>query len=241
MCLYQELGQHWELTLFWNKLGWSLGGFLSLTIARMLADKPFSKVSVAGMLIIDSPYHFARSKIAQPLADAVISDIPELIQKSFDNCDIMLEHWDLPSWDGPTLGGKKVTVKSGIKKFELELGKILHKPLKEQWKVIDHELHDESSKDKDQMEEEGEKREEKPSKPKAPPPGVMIRCVQEVAKAEGAGGQPSLIDLYRHETMLGWEKNYPDYLKAMIDFDANHYDVFDKFDQEKVCEILLFL
>ncbi|KAJ6444872.1 Amt4 [Purpureocillium lavendulum] len=199
--------------------GWSLGGFLSLTIARMLAEDPSKKLSVAGFLIIDSPYHIARAKLTQKTTRSKIDGIPPLVQKAFDNCDVMLRHWDLPSWDGPSDGGKETKLRAGGRGFTLQPGTVLHKPLNEAWKEVGvKQYQHESTVDK----------------PIAPPPGVMIRCTRHTQKAEGAGPEPALIDIFRDETLLGWEGNHADFLKAVIDVDADHYGIFDRDDQSKM-------
>ena len=207
-----------SLTIHFCAVGWSLGGFLSLTMARMLAEDPSSKLSIAGFLIIDSPHHIARSKLAVPTSDTELVGIPDLVQKSFDNCDIMLEHWDLPSWDGPACGGREVTIGVAGSRFALEPGSVLYKPVDGVWKPIPVREY---------------KHEHPVDEPRAPPPGVMIRCTRPTEKPKGAT-DVCLIDLHRHETLLGWEGRHADFIKAVIDVDADHYNVFDKYDQIKV-------
>lgn len=187
-------------------------------MARMLADDRSSNLSIAGLLIIDSPYHIARSKLTVPTTDTQIDGLPDLVQKAFDNCDIMLEHWDLPSWDGPACGGKDVKVGVAGRSFTLKPGSVLYKPVDGAWKPITTRTYN---------------HETAVDEPKAPPPGVMVRCTRPIEKPEGAR-DPCLIDLYRDETLLGWEGNHADFIKAVIDVDADHYNVFDKYDQSKV-------
>ncbi|POR34498.1 Uncharacterized protein TPAR_05300 [Tolypocladium paradoxum] len=198
--------------------GWSLGGYLSLTMARMLADNPASNISIAGFLIIDSPYHIARSKLTVTTTDPQFDGLPDLVQKAFDNCDIMLEHWDLPSWDGPACGGKDVKIGVAGRSFALEPGSVLYKQVDGAWKPITTRMY---------------KHEKTVDEPREPPPGVMVRCTRPTEKPEGAS-DPCLIDLYRDETLLGWEGNHADFIKAVIDVDADHYSVFDKYDQPKM-------
>lgn len=203
-------------------LGWSLGGFLSVTIARMLADDPNAKISVAGMLLIDSPRHIARSKVTVPTSAPALSNLPDLVIKSFDNCDIILQDWDLPTWDGPTKEGKDVRVGVGGRSFTVNQNKVLYKPLRSPWKVIETKTF---------------KHETVVENPKAPPPAVLMRCVRHVKKLVSDSTGPCLIDLHREKTLLGWEEDYPDFVKACIDVDADHYDIFDHLSHDKVSAI----
>ncbi|KAM4054542.1 thioesterase domain-containing protein [Hirsutella rhossiliensis] len=185
--------------------GWSLGCLLSLTMAHMLAHDPSTNISIAGILSIDSPYHIASSKLTAPTSEAKIEDITDLVQKSFENCDVMLREWDLPSWQGPSGGGREVEVRVAGQSFTLQPGRLLYKPLGEDWKPII-----------------------------GPPPGVMIRCTRPAEKVAGSGPEPASIDRYRNETLLGWEGNYADFIRAVIDVDDDHYKIFDKYDEDKI-------
>lgn len=69
-----------------------------------------------------------------------------------------------------------------------------------------------------------------------PPPAVLIRCTQPVSNKTEETDDPCRVDIHRHETLLGWEGTHPDF-KAVIDFDADHYNMFDKFDNVKVGDI----
>lgn len=205
-------------------LGWSLGGYLSLSIARLLAEDPASEIKVVGMLIIDSPRHVPRAEIRSSTVEPELSDLPELIQKSFDNCDEMLEDWSLPSWDAPTNNGKPIPVAVTGRTYTIQPGTVLQKPVNGQWslqKVKQFEFKD------------------TPAESKAPPPAVMIRCTLPARKAKDAqdSSDPCIIDLFRNEPLLGWEGEYPDYIVATIDVEADHYNVFDKFDHTKVCTL----
>lgn len=190
-------------------------------MARMLADDPSTNLSIAGFLIIDSPYHIPRSELTIATCKSKVDDIPDLVQRAFDNCDRMLQHWSLPCWDGPACKGNDVEARVGGKNFALPLGRVLHKPVNDSWRPIKTQLY--------QHQDSG-------NEPATPPPAVMVRCTRPAAKEEGAGeSEPCLIDLHREKTLLGWEGNYSDFIKAVMDVDADHYTVFDKFDQVKVC------
>lgn len=199
--------------------GWSLGGLLSLTMAHMLAHDPSATIAVAGIVLIDSPFHVASSKLTMKTSEPKIGDTTPLVQKSFENCDAMLKNWELPRWDGPSGGGKEARVVVAGQSFTLRPGNVLYKPLGEDWKTIRTQQYQHDT---------------RIDKPITPPPGVMIRCTRPTAKMEGSGPEPASIDLYRAECLLGWEDNHPDFLQAIIDVDDDHYRLFDKYDEEKV-------
>lgn len=224
--------------------GWSLGGFLSLAMARVIASDPASySISVAGLLIIDSPYHIARSKITVPTSKAELPGLPALVEKSFDNCDDMLQDWDLPSWDSPDGGGgctdAQFTV--GGKTFRVPNGEVLRKPansdpLDNNWETVAVKPY------------KMDPRSNTPGTGAAgsPPPAVLLRCIKRakpksnlgdrhgLSQGQGQGHNGDtpgcLVDLFRHETLLGWEARYPDFIKAVIDVDADHYNLFERTD-----------
>jgi hypothetical protein len=61
----------------------------------------------------------------------------------------------------------------------------------------------------------------------------MVRCVQPTPTAEGSSSL-CLIDMFRDEMLLGWEGNYSDFIKVVIDVDSDHYNVFSIYDDAKV-------
>ncbi|RYP05217.1 hypothetical protein DL764_003959 [Monosporascus ibericus] len=118
--------------------GWSLGGYLALTMAHLLASKPSSAIRVAGLLLVDSPYHVPTRRLETSHCDPAIKGLPDLVRKSFSNCTEMLRKWELPRWDGPACGGRDVTFKVSEKRFALRTGQILHEPLEEAGQIIDN-------------------------------------------------------------------------------------------------------
>lgn len=198
--------------------GWSLGGFLSLAIARILADKANSRFSIAGMLIIDSPWHVPRDRLRSSTVEPELSGFPPLVQKCFENCDVMLEKWELPRWDAPAGGDGDARLATGGRSFNIRPNEFIYKPLDGDWRTETFQQYD---------------HQEISEKPKSPPPAVLIRCVQPVKKATESE-DPALIDIWRDEPLLGWERNYPDYIKATIDVDADHYNIFERTQMAKV-------
>lgn len=191
-------------------------------MARILADTPSVGIVIAGFLIIDSPYHIAESKLSVATSKCKLDGIPDLVLKSLDNCSDMLKDWDLPEWDGSLDCGEKIKVRADGQTFTLQSGVVLYKPLKESWKLIDTRTYHHTTAQKHAV---------------LLPLGVMIRCTRPMEREERSGPEPVLIDIYRDQTLLGWEGTYPDFLKAIIDVDDDHYGIFTAGDNQKVFHV----
>ncbi|KAK2597428.1 hypothetical protein QQS21_005976 [Conoideocrella luteorostrata] len=87
--------------------GWSLGGMLSLEVARCLADD--RNINVCGILMIDSVYPCAAKQLAN---SQTISEPPEegltknqiLAQRCMTQARRMVGEWQVPVWNGPFAG-----------------------------------------------------------------------------------------------------------------------------------------
>lgn len=85
--------------------GWSLGGLLSLQIARLLAeDETTPRVRVLGIVMIDSiyPRRPAPARIVPHAVEWSPSTKPETraaVQRCFDEAVRMVGEWELPTWD----------------------------------------------------------------------------------------------------------------------------------------------
>lgn len=191
--------------------GWSLGGYLSLSIARMLKDNPSPKITVEGLLLIDSPYHVALCRQPPSNVSPNFDGLPDLVRKSLDNCDVLLDKWDLPQWTGPAYGGKTVRFNVGGERYSLQDGSVLYKPLREDWRV---------KKTRTFLQNETAEQ------PAIPPPAVIVRCVGKTP-TKTVSSEPCRVDRYRDEPFLGWDGNYPSFIKAAIDTDTHHYNIFD--------------
>ncbi|KAL7793645.1 Alpha/Beta hydrolase protein [Trichoderma ceciliae] len=207
--------------------GWSLGGFLSLAVARFLADDPEAKIKVVGIVMMDTPYHIPYNQEQGPTDDPDIENIPEPVQKCFDRCDEMLEDWEVPKWDGPTCNGKIVFFGVGGRRYSVPPGKVLYKPFQGTWSSIEVPQYKPSE----------ESQPEKGSRPQetwiAPPPTVLIRSTQAMPLPEGRT-DPFIIDKYRGDNTLGWSGKVPEFIRAVIDVNSNHYEMFEKANGNQV-------
>lgn len=184
----------------------------------MIARDPTALFNVAGTLIIDSPFHIPIATLDEPVIDPDFGELPELTRNAFKNCDVYLDTWELPKWTGPAKGGKSLKLTAGGKDFQVEQGQALHLPLSGEWKVRDGKKYENYEETKD---------------PIPPPPGILIRALKRSDRPPGVD-RDCTIDRFRDEPLLGWEGSYPDYIKATIDVDTGHFDMFDKSNEEKV-------
>ncbi|KAL2864982.1 Alpha/Beta hydrolase protein [Aspergillus lucknowensis] len=58
----------------------------------------------------------------------------------------------------------------------------------------------------------------------SPPPALLLRCTNPVPTKEP---DPCRVDLFRDEPLLGWDGRYPDFIKAVVEIDAHHFNVFE--------------
>jgi thioesterase domain-containing protein len=89
--------------------GWSLGGLLSLQIARLLADRD-SGFNVLGIVMIDSIYPCEPTGAAAGRRRVVVPHVVEwsattkqetreAVQRCFDEAGRMVREWELPTWE----------------------------------------------------------------------------------------------------------------------------------------------
>lgn len=213
--------------------GWSLGGYLSIAMARLLAEEDNQRndrITVAGLLLIDSPYHIPWAKSEKEgdacsvgqrqLSRPRTGDLPPLVAKAFEHCEAMLCSWALPTWSCPARRGEDVQMTAGGRNYHVKCGTILYKPNEGNWTTVDRPVH--------------------PlflgtlcSNDYAPPPGVILRCTKHKESEDGPD-KPCRIDEFRDDCLLGWEKGYASLVKAVMEIESDHYGVFDKYDRKHV-------
>lgn len=187
--------------------GWSLGGYLSVAIAKILAQEPSPSFSIAGMLLIDAPYH---SPDAPDGADPVMGNIPDLVQKAFDNCVEMIADWHLPEWPAAQPSQATQLAFSGGS-FAVGAGEILYAPHQGAWATRKVETYPVES---------------VPQNPQSPPMAALMRCV-DAAPVHGGAGKVCDVDFDRDEVLLGWAGKYPDFIRVVADLQGSHYTLFE--------------
>jgi hypothetical protein len=207
--------------------GWSLGGYLSLAITRFLAEDSEAKIKVVGIVMMDTPYHSPYNQEEGPTDDPVIENIPEPVQKCFDRCDEMLDDWEVPKWDGPACDGRAVFFGVGGRRYSVPPGKVLYKPFQGTWSSIEVPQYKPSEESQPPQEPQSEKASI------VPPPTVLIRSILPMPLPEGRT-EPFIIDKYRSDHTLAWSGNAPEFIKAVIDVNSNHYEMFEKTNNAQV-------
>lgn len=206
--------------------GWSLGGHLSVAMARMLGGDPSHKIKIAGLVLIDVPHYFPwYDQEFAWASEPLLTGVPPRVQRTLDYCKVLLHAWSLPAWDGPALGGEDVHFSVGGAEFSIPPDSVLYRPFGQSWSVKP-------------IPEPAEKR--KPvkrtsSKPVPLPPAVLFRCINHHPTVDG-GDTCCRIDSNRKSPMLGWE-NYPAFIKAVMEVDKTHYTLFDTTDRPHVSSI----
>lgn len=195
-----------------SNLGWSLGGFLSVTMARFLANDKSSNIHIKGMILIDSPFHVPWKESASEVSKAVLPKLPALVQKSFDNCKDLLSEWRLPDWSQQGLSEY-----APGQTFLVPPHRILYQPLHGGVAVMPTVPFQPAEKNDDRVIVEDVSA--------FPPIAVLLRCTHPVPSADS--GKPARVDLFRDKLVLGWDEHYPEFIKAVIDVDAHHYNLFE--------------
>jgi hypothetical protein len=192
-----------------------------MEIARILADQPSPKFSVAGILLADTPFHLSRDLPDGSTSEPDLAYLPDLVRKSLQICSDMLQDWELPLWAGPALGGRTVRLSVGFgPTFDVEDGSILHKSLDDFWRCVQSEpFKQEQDNGNLRPSIEGDDSD-------APPPAVLLRCV-EYAPTIAGSDKPASVDMYRDQLFLGWDGSYPNFIKASLDTGSQHYNLFD--------------
>jgi hypothetical protein len=145
--------------------------------------------------------------------DPDFSGLPELVRKSFDNYDVLLDTWELPQWTAPASQGKTIRFAVGSGNiFTVPDGSILHKPVRQDWH---------------QVETRGfEQRTASSGLSIEPPAAVLVKCAWPTP-SDPSSKEPSHVDRYRHETLLGWDGNHPNFIKAVVDTETHHFNIFE--------------
>lgn len=208
--------------------GWSLGGLLAIKMAHLLAhDEAYEneKIFVAGLLLIDSPFQIPWCKwnaVSEPL----LPGLPALVRNCLDGCADLLDTWELPSWGSTAWKGRETEFVFNHKKFKIPPRHVYHKPLHGIGLVVsvaqspEMIISDQNAADKDSQTSYP------PPPSLSPPTSVLLRCTEKVPSKE-SNGHAVRVDRFRDTTMLNWDTNYPEFIKAVIDVESHHYNIFD--------------
>ncbi|KFY94514.1 hypothetical protein V500_03196 [Pseudogymnoascus sp. VKM F-4518 (FW-2643)] len=76
--------------------GWSLGGLLSVVIANEISKSTTFSFSLAGLLLIESPFYRPKSE-CPPVRTVDFSHLPAHIKNCLSSCMVMLGEWSMPT------------------------------------------------------------------------------------------------------------------------------------------------
>ncbi|RYO80559.1 hypothetical protein DL764_009886 [Monosporascus ibericus] len=227
--LIKDAGLHGPLILG----GWSLGGYIALAIARLIADDPCSPISVAGCLLVDTPYHIPLAQFPEECVEPDQSDLPRLTQKSLDRCDDLLDAWELPTWDSAPCGTRVLHCPQLGARYPSSIPpghfvrESIHGEITVQEVAPEYPSRDLSPSDNPTplLVPRGEYRYCEKHAAELAPAG-LIRCVRRCINRDYRGCG-ALVDYFREDPLLGWATGgYPEFIKLVIDLDAHHYDMF---------------
>ena len=198
----------------------------------MLAVDDESGIFVAGLLIIDTCYHIPWSKYPFEPSEPDLPNVPDLVLKSLDNCNALLNTWELPAWDPVACQGRNIrfTVDNdgpGKREITIPAGHVYYKPLQGESHVVPVERFGYTPHDAAITNGHATSTSDAGAQQQlVPPSAVLLRC-NEYAPTKDPSGAPARMDSFRDKMMLGWDENYPEFIKAVIDMDAHHYNIFD--------------
>ncbi|KAK5996187.1 putative thioesterase TR09 [Cladobotryum mycophilum] len=190
--------------------GWSFGGNLSTEMARLLAEDRTSKITVAGLLLIDPQF----------------DHLPQELLKTLEDARSAILNWAVPSWNGLFDKGQDVQCLIDGTEYLVEPGTVLYKPLDAQWTV----------KALPNLDKAAYTLPKSSAKPILCPPAVLLRCTDYTPTVDG-GETRSYVDYYRDSPLLGWEHKYHHFIKAALEIKGNHYAVFDKASPSQMVQL----
>lgn len=176
--------------------GWSLGGLLSLEMARVLADD--ADYTVIGIVMVDSISSIALQQgseitnaravpYKQQFGPHTKPETIEGVERCFAEARTQVETYRLPSWDDA--GGEGDTNgTNGTEKGE-----------------PDSHVHASP-----------------PSKSKCPPT-ILLRATDAVPTEPGA---VCFVDLTRQDRTLGWDRYRKDFFTEVVDIPGHHFNIF---------------
>lgn len=189
-------------------------------MARKLAQDPSPNITVDGFLMVDTPFHIPWNRLPTSLTEVVLDQSPEMVQKCYANLAPMLAAWELPQWEYAAGSSGPVRFDVGDISHDLPAHQMLYKALgDDKWQSLSAKLF--ANTENSAWSHASA----------ALPPAVLVRCARAVPKRKQEDGI-SRLDIFRHEVSLGWDGRYPNFIRAVIDTEAHHLDVFKL---SKVC------
>jgi hypothetical protein len=210
-----------------------------------------SKITVLGLLMIDMPMHIPWNMHPTVAPFQLPDNVPEGIRRCMGQTQGLIQDWKLPIWQPPPLDEERQpqrVVYTGFARRPTVIppGKVYYEPLAGSGTVI--RLDEDSDTPSYLIEgiSECDKRKSGDpafsnaigmTRPTGPPTAVLIRCTELVPVSLSSSEDSTRrvrIDLERDSRSLGWHLHQPEFVAAVVDVEANHYNMFGF---EKVCYI----
>jgi thioesterase domain-containing protein len=182
--------------------GWSLGGLVSLQIARLLDDERrhaehgTQPLFTAGIFLIDSPY----TPLWREYRDRFANFEPEFpswtpqsvrknIMRRFEVCNELIDNWEPPHWG------------TGVDKSASESAL------------------------------QGNDSSQRVRPVSLCPPVVLLKATARVTLPKSNPYGLLDVDLNRDDELLGWERYGNDLFQTVHHVSGNHFDLFDQDDR----------
>lgn len=177
--------------------GWSLGGLLSLEMARILADDPL--YTVVGIVMVDSicPTALRRAELPgvrvapfrQKFGPNTKKETIEGVERCFAEAKASVEAYQLPSWDEDGGESEPAVVDGTNGTGDVEI-----------------QPHRQALSSKLQC-----------------PPTILLRAGDAVPVEPE---EVSFVDLTRGERLLGWDEYRKDFFQEIVDIPGHHFNIF---------------
>ncbi|KAI3390776.1 hypothetical protein diail_8677, partial [Diaporthe ilicicola] len=178
--------------------GWSLGGLLSLEMARVLVNDP--QFTVLGLVMMDSICPKAYATKTVPAKAAIVpykhqfgpntkEETIEGVERCFVEARKSVESWRMPRWDESDEEGAD-RAENGTKGAQSPEGQPAARISSSSIKC---------------------------------PPAILLRARQAVPTEPG---QVSFVDVTRHSRSLGWEEYQKGFFEEIVDISGHHFSIF---------------
>lgn len=193
-------------------------------------------IFVTGLLLIDSPFQIPWCKW-KAMSEPLLPGLPALVRNCLDGCAELLDTWELPSWDTAAWKGRETEFIIDYKKIKVPPRHVYHKPICGPGSVVSVAQPREmtaapAASDPNDLQSTSiwhlpqSSSSSASSSSLSPPTSVLLRCTEKVPSKDSSG-HAVRVDRFRSTTMLNWETNYPEFIKAVIDVESHHYNIFD--------------
>ncbi|KAK2025543.1 alpha/beta-hydrolase [Colletotrichum zoysiae] len=183
--------------------GWSLGGMLSLEIARQLGDED-EDIEIVGLVIVDSVYPVWPEGLRVKIGRLVEGPEPEtknlrLARRAMRMAGGMVRAWRIPrmaAGGGAGGGGEDEPDADVVDGQDVERDFYGSKREKETAEVVWER----------------------------PPRAVLVKAKEHLPSS--TAGAISSVDVYREDDKLGWDAYCPGFVERVLATEGHHFDMF---------------